>query len=519
MVHSLITPLLLAEDDVKLPQPDDPILLLTLFLVAVWLLVLAVFVFVTRPRDIEPGPETMELGAEPPAVVNLLLNKCRITANAVPATLLDLAARGYLRVEEYGNEVLCRLRGNAPATPLEPYAQRVLEHVKALAVDGVVPVQALTTGSGSRSDAWWKAFGREVEKEAAAEGLIEGRWSKPMWGFHRLLGIVAGLLVVVVAARANAFEAGLFTVLVAAAFLQTGLVKLFGSHKPTDKGARAASHWLGVRLYLDRGDAFEHLPPGQVILWERYMAYAAALGLARSAVSAVPMGAEDDHKAWSAYGGSWREVRVVCPNQRVIWGRSPAAALLAGGLITAWGAGALWMGWQTEPFGGFSGLDELGKWVRIVGLVVTLLAAAVCLWGLHTVYLALAAVGNKRSIEGAVIRRRSAEADNKTTYFLAVDDGRATKVRAWRVDAGLYNRFEEGTIVKALVHPHVGYVTGLESVRPAPGRPVGAIESEQLHPGAHAVTLGFNVPAQLLNELERRLGAEDEERIGGAAPA
>jgi hypothetical protein len=42
-------------------------------------------------------------------------------------------------------------------------------------------------------------------------------------------------------------------------------------------------------------------------IWDRYLGYGAALGVATAAVHALPMGAEDDHRAWSALedGGGW----------------------------------------------------------------------------------------------------------------------------------------------------------------------------------------------------------------------
>ena len=56
----------------------------------VWLL--AARTVVRHQPNIEPGPATMDLGPEPPAVVNHIIHR-RLTADAVPATLLDLAAR------------------------------------------------------------------------------------------------------------------------------------------------------------------------------------------------------------------------------------------------------------------------------------------------------------------------------------------------------------------------------------------------------------------------------------------
>ena len=72
---------------------------------AAWLLLLAAFAVATRARDPRPAPATMDLPDQtPPAVVNLLTNGWAVGREAVPATLLDLAARKVVTIEEIGPE-------------------------------------------------------------------------------------------------------------------------------------------------------------------------------------------------------------------------------------------------------------------------------------------------------------------------------------------------------------------------------------------------------------------------------
>src|SRR5205085_1785885 len=64
---------------------------------------------------------------------------------------------------------------------------------------------------------------------------------------------------------------------------------------------------------------------------ERYLAYGAALGAAVAAVRAIPMGAENDRRAWSSYGGSWRQVTVSYPTVwPPAWGASPGETIWRG---------------------------------------------------------------------------------------------------------------------------------------------------------------------------------------------
>ena len=61
-----------------------------------------------------PGPETSDLGTEPPAIANLLVNRCHVTSAAAAATLIDLAARRHLELPEVGpDHFVVRLRDNA----------------------------------------------------------------------------------------------------------------------------------------------------------------------------------------------------------------------------------------------------------------------------------------------------------------------------------------------------------------------------------------------------------------------
>ena len=109
--------------------------------VVLWLPGLAVVAFATRAWGVAPGPATMDLGEEPPAVVDLLTNDWRVTPDAIPATLLDLAARDYVDLEQYGpGQTGCRVRRTS-GEGLETYERMVLDHVAGLAVDGVVPVE------------------------------------------------------------------------------------------------------------------------------------------------------------------------------------------------------------------------------------------------------------------------------------------------------------------------------------------------------------------------------------------
>src|SRR5947207_5739548 len=112
---------------------------------ALWLIVVAAVRVARGPESPDEGPPTMDLGPEPPAVANLLVNRWRPTPEAVPATLLDLAARGSVEFQQVApGQFECRIRQADQA--LLPFEARVLSLLRSKAVDGVVPTAALTTG-------------------------------------------------------------------------------------------------------------------------------------------------------------------------------------------------------------------------------------------------------------------------------------------------------------------------------------------------------------------------------------
>ena len=141
------------------------------------------------------GPATPELIDTPPAVVNLLMNGLRAAPEAAAATLLHLAARRHLELDQPGADpaatiVRVRSTGRADLTASE---QRVLDRVEA--PPGVHP---LTLGDLARRQAqdgqgWQERLLVAARADAAARGLIQPGRSSPAFAI-----LVAGLMLVLV---------------------------------------------------------------------------------------------------------------------------------------------------------------------------------------------------------------------------------------------------------------------------------------------------------------------------------
>ena len=169
----------------------------------VWLAVLAVLAVATRAREPHAAAATMDPGGdESPAVVNLMTNDWAVGKAAVPATLIDLAARKIVAFERTGPDQFVVRIPDRPPAELTSYEGRVYDHVRGLASGGVVPCEALTTGPEDESKGWWKAFRTAVSADARDRGLSRPRWA-------RIHLVVLGVLAVAPAALASGAFAAL----------------------------------------------------------------------------------------------------------------------------------------------------------------------------------------------------------------------------------------------------------------------------------------------------------------------
>ena len=440
----------------------------------VWLLVLAVLAMATRAREPHAAPATMDLGGdEPPAVVNLITNDWAVGKEAVPATLIDLAARRVVGFEHVGpDQFAVRVPDRRPGG-LTSYESQVYDHVHGLASGGVVPCEALTTGPENESKQWWKRFRTAVSDDARERGL-----SRPRWARAHLL--VLGVLAVAPAGlAAGAFAAlpshasssksddnPVLGVIFVAVVLWTVLMAIpqaMRAERDTPAGSASAARWLGLRKQLGGDDHFADQPPGAVAIWDRLLAYGAAMGVAPGAVRILPMGAESETEAWTAYGGRWRVVHVRYPQRFPPgWGRSAAAAVALGlvwivpGAFVAYGMGSL-LARQS---------DGAGRLIAVVFFAAPLLALA---YGADLLWRGVADIGRRAPVEGQVLRRREVHRNNDSgavAVYLAVYGGKGSDVRALRCTPAVASGVDAGELVRATISPHLGHVYSVERLGP-----------------------------------------------------
>ena len=469
-----------------------------------WLALLEILAMATRPRQPPAGPAMLVDAAaqvEPPALVNFLTNHWAVGPEAAPATLIDLAARHYVTLDEVApDRFLCRL-SSRPATgeKLTPYEEQVLQRVRGLAADGVVPCEALATGTTEEADAWRKRFDHSVMADAKARGLSRGRWTKASYA---LLGVTALAPAVAIGAALAAASAhnphttarhqsgagdAFWSGFIAWAVLMA-LTSVFRAQRETPAGSVAAAKWLGLREHLHADAAFPTLPPAAVAIWDRYLAYGAALGVAAGAVHALPMGPESDREAWSSYGGRWHLVRIHYPHLlRPGWGWHPAKAIAVSLFC---GAAAFAVARAVLSSFSHTLLSDLRSarfsplWGLSVGIMVVVLGALAYAFVAVAKLLSggLADLTNQRDVKGVVLRLRKYD----DRCYVAVDEGRGPRLWAWRVRPEIYSGLSEHAQVTGRVADHLGYVHSL--VAQAPSGPP---------PETHPATTGAAIKPQL----------------------
>jgi hypothetical protein len=449
-----------------------------------WFVLLGVLAALNEPRKVEPGPATLEVGGdEPPAVVNLVTGDWDLGHEAVPATLLDLAARKHLAVDQVGDDTHVRVRRRHTGDsdhPLTTYERMVLDHVSALAShtpDGVVPASALTTGPGGDSKRWWRRFRKHVHDDARGRGLSRARWSA---GQRTLLLATAALVAVGIGLAASSLPDNpddesdspietMFGFGIVSFGALSALVGVAAGERDTPAGRASAARWLGLRDQLGEDTPFADQPPAGVAIWDRHLAYGAALGLAHGAVRALPLGAESDRVAWSPVGGRWRVVRIRYPwFHPPAYGAHPALVAFLGLVHLVPGFAAV--GATGIVLGEMSGADDSGETAAGAGAVATVaacvlavVAAALIARGGWMVYAGLAdLVQGRRTVEGRVLRHRVRGGDDSKRWYVAVDDGTTDRIRAWRFASEV--TAPQGATVRAEVSPRTSHVRDLEVI-------------------------------------------------------
>jgi len=429
------------------------LIIVTAASVAGWLALWAVFAVrtsATAKAAARQGPP-QQVGTEPPAVVSVLSG--HLLTRAYPATLLDLAARGWFRLEtRAGGPAMCVLGSNRSGDLLTAYERQAYAHVLNRAGSSPdVPAAALgdgfagTAGPGggtvtdgtakSGKDAFMEAFTKAVAEDARTRGLTHPRLTNAS---GCLLWVAALVPAILSALALNSHHNHAYWIPIAG-FIALGAIASFGtmSEKPTPAGQAALRSW---QARCGGPGPAPGLSPG----WPpREVAYAAALGKAKAAVklfSGTP-GDPRGKTTWSSYGGYWRQITIGDP--------SPRGPLQVGGVLVSIVALILL---ALLPATIATVILAHGE-IRAAALGAMAIDAVIVL-RLLTKDLGTPTFAefDGRVIE-AWIEEESGENTSYTYLCLAIDDGVSDRAWVFRVSGEQYRRFVPGTLVHAQVNP------------------------------------------------------------------
>jgi hypothetical protein len=450
-----------------------------------------------RLTPIEPAGASIELRPEPPAVVDLLTGGFEVEDDAVPATVVHLAARRWFTIEDYGDDTVIRTRTTRPPNDsLRPYEQRVLDHIEHHAIDTVVPTRVLTIGPDGVSDRWFRAFTREVNHHAQQLGLCIDRWT---WTHRALAWVLVGAALApawIVADNSQAdgpakwatfgnIVLGLAFVLAGALGVLAWRTTRVGAQRDTPAGVEAAAHWMGVRDFYRNTGEFTNKSAASVAIWDQHLAYATAMGLAQKVQRQIPFETEHDRHAWSRATGQWRRVKVRYRTIRPGWGRHPAwmavTGLFLGAIWAAVAYAAIWvanLSWRDDVDEYVTITARQENWISLGATIAAVLALACAVAMTIRFLFGCADLFRKRTVEGELVRRRARGGgeDSTPTYHLAIDTATSTRpgddaILAYRVRPGIYQGVAQGARVRLVVTPLLGYVSSIETIVPAPTLP------------------------------------------------
>ena len=313
-----------------------------------------------------------------------------------------------------------------------------------------MPAEALTTGPGQESTSWKRRFVNEVVSDAQRRGLSRDAVDGPVFTVLTLAAAVPALLVWAL----SEIGAGDRRRRCRSRHSWAGSGRDIRSGRRPE-GLAAASRWLGVRAELAENEVFPTHSPLTVELWDRLLAYGAALGVAGGASGPLPMGTESDTDAWSAYGGRWRPVRVAYPRLWPPgWGLDPLIAIVAG--TGAALAGALFLYWLGPA------LFDAG----VFGALLIVPCAAV-LVGIALSVMALRGLALHGRGHGPILRLRVFGDEKRARLLPRGRRRRIAAVRAWRVNPRHYLGVTQGETVTVASTRNLGCVRWIMRERDA----------------------------------------------------
>ncbi len=242
---------------------------------------------------VDVGEYVREPPDDAPAYVPMLYKWGTVEPVCLSATIVDLAQRGHLTIEEVRTDrrflpdkVDWRFTRKDDPEPVRDFEASVMAK---LFQDGPTTTQSELTrwARHHQTDAqrWWDDVKRQMRKGFKAKGYIEGGK-----GGVYAANVATSLAVAGAGVATMASGVGLGALVLVSGIVQA--VATIVLRRRTPAGRHRLAEWQAFEHFLRDFSDLEEAPVGHLVLWERYLVYAVALGVtaqvARALAARIP---------------------------------------------------------------------------------------------------------------------------------------------------------------------------------------------------------------------------------------
>ncbi len=290
-----------------------------LMVISIIIPVLAYYKHGREPKSTYQGIYERELPSDdPPAVVNALSGGFSKTIgepdmDGFQATIMDLINRGYLGVasQEKGNKksVLLRINENKieKSTELQSFEIYVIEFLRTMAENHVIDMNQMKKELKDRKkamdfkefyDNWESELKTKLVDEKTLQFFIDtGDKIIKKYGVGAL--IVAGIVLYLcyLSPPPNMVPASTYAIYASVILGIAGIISLFLPQKIggrwTQEGIDYDKKWQSFKNYITDFSQIKEYPPESVVVWNHYLVYATALGVADKVKETMKMSLTD----------------------------------------------------------------------------------------------------------------------------------------------------------------------------------------------------------------------------------
>lgn len=260
----------------------------------------------TYQGEYESEPPTND----PPAMVNAISGKGyrkdvgKPDMEGFQATIMDLINRGYLDIESVAEgkkskkSVIIKFKSTTNTSELDSHEIDAIFLLKSFSEGGVLNLNKMNKMLKDKDKAltlktsyetWQFGFSKQYLSESTIKEYFISVGNK----YTRYYGIIALILSVAVYyfIRTSPLPAGSFLVLASIILAITGILCLISPPKVagrwTQKGVDYHAKWQAFKKYLQDFSLIKDHPPESVAIWNKYLVYATALGVADKVIKSM----------------------------------------------------------------------------------------------------------------------------------------------------------------------------------------------------------------------------------------